>query len=154
MEIASYITGFIDGEGSFLVSFSIRPKLKIGIEVRPSFSVSQHERSKTILVTLQRFFGCGSIRFDAHDQTYKYEVRSISDLTSKIIPHFSQHILQTSKRIDFELFSKICGLMGKNKHRTDRGIRQIIKLAYQMNNLGARRHRKEYLLRIVSKMNV
>ena len=154
MEIASYITGFIDGEGSFLVSFSVRPKLKIGIEARPSFTVSQHGRSKAILEELQRFFVCGSIRFDAHDQTYKYEVRSLTDLTSKIIPHFNQYILQTSKRVDFELFSKICELMTTNEHRPDQGIRKIIDLAYQMNNLGARRYTKDDLLRIVSKMKV
>ena len=154
MEIASYITGFIDGEGSFLVSFSVRPKLKIGIEARPSFSVSQHERSKAILEELQRFFDCGGIRFDAHDQTYKYEVRSLAELISKIIPHFNQYTLHTSKRDDFQLFSKICELMKIKEHRTDHGIRQIIDLAYQMNNLGARRYTKDDLLRIVSKMNV
>jgi hypothetical protein len=153
-EIASYITGFVDGEGSFLVSFSVRPKLKIGIEARPSFTVSQHERSKAILEQLQLFFDCGSIRFDVHDRTYKYEVRSLAELISKIIPHFNKYTLQTSKRIDFELFSKICGFMKNNEHRSNQGIRKIIDVAYQLNNLGARRYKKEDLLTIVSKMKV
>ena len=146
MEIESYITGFADGEGSFLVSFSRRPTLRIGIEVRPSFSISQHERSKGILKKLQNFFGCGSMRFDSHDETYKYEVRSLDDLLVKIIPHFERYPLQTLKRIDFEKFKVICDLMKQEKHRTRNGLEEIMNVAYTMNNLGARRYRKEDLL--------
>ena len=50
MEIGSYITGFVDGEGSFLVSFSKRDRMASGIEVRPAFTVSQHKRNKNILL--------------------------------------------------------------------------------------------------------
>jgi hypothetical protein len=49
---SSYVTGFVDGEGSFLVSFSKRAKMLTGIEVRPSFTVSQHERSRNVLELL------------------------------------------------------------------------------------------------------
>jgi len=154
MELSSYITGFVDGEGSFLVSFSNRPKLSVGIEVRPSFSVSQHKRSKNIIVELCKFFQCGSVRFSQRDQNYKYETRSLKDLVDIIIPHFEKYPLRTSKKEDFNLFRQICLLMKKNKHLSAKGVKQIIRLAYQMNNLGSRRYEQEYLLRIVNKMKV
>lgn len=154
MEITSYITGFTDGEGSFLVSFSIRPTLRAGIEARPSFSLSQHERSKEILSELRRYFECGSIRFDRHDQTYKYEVRSLSDLVGRIIPHFKKFPLKTSKSEDFNRFAEICQLMTEQRHRTKEGMKRIVDLAYGMNNLGARRFAKSDLLQEVDKVKV
>ncbi|PJA87737.1 MAG: endonuclease, partial [Candidatus Moranbacteria bacterium CG_4_9_14_3_um_filter_40_7] len=80
MDFASYVSGFIDGEGCFSVSFNFREKLKTKIEVRPSFSIGQNMRSLEILKMIQKFFDCGSIRFCKNDQCYKYETRNIGDL--------------------------------------------------------------------------
>lgn len=146
-----FVSGFVDGEGSFLVSFSVRDKMSLGIEVRPSFTVSQHERSLKVLNSLQSYFGCGSIRFNNSDQTYKYEVRSLNDLIKKVIPHFEQYPLMTSKQSDFEALRDICRHMSEKTHLSPSGMTTIIKMAYQMNNLGARRYSKEDLLRIVGR---
>jgi hypothetical protein len=154
MEMNSYITGFVDGEGSFLVSFSKRLKMSAGIEVRPAFTVSQHKRSKEILLSIQKHFGCGTVRFNTRDETWKYEVRSLNDLIEKIIPHFDQFPLKTSKRLDFERFKDVCKQMVGQRHRTPDGLRSIIGTAYQMNNFGARRQEKHSLLTIASKMKV
>lgn len=154
MDDASYITGFVDGEGSFLISFQKRAKMKMGLEVRPSFTVSQHRRSKDVLDRLEKFFECGSIRFNKSDQTYKYEVRSLQDLTRRIIPHFVKFPLQTTKQNDFLKFQKICELMKMSKHLSFIGLRTIIETSYTMNNLGARRYELRSLLSIVDKMKV
>ncbi len=154
MELESYITGFVDGEGSFLVSFSRRPKLHSGVEVRPSFTVSQHERSRKVLEVLKEFFSCGSIRYNRSDRTWKYEVRSLIDLITKIIPHFQQFPLQTSKQNDFKSFEIICACMNEKRHHQVEGLHSIIEYAYTMNNFGPRRYMKDYLLKITSKMKV
>lgn len=39
--IEEYITGYVDGEGCFTVTFNRRPAMNTGWELRPSFSVSQ-----------------------------------------------------------------------------------------------------------------
>ena len=151
---AAYVTGFIDGEGSFLISFNRRAGLKTGIEARPSFSVSQHKRNRKILQRIHMYFRCGGIRFDGHDKTCKYEVRSLQDLWDKIIPHFKSYPLQTSKALDFDRFVEICALMRANQHRSREGMEAILTLAYQMNNLGARRYKKSDFLKVVRKMKV
>ena len=154
MDFKSYVTGFVDGEGCFMVSFTLRAKLKTNIEVRPSFAIAQNKRSLAILERIQKYFNCGGIRFDKKDQTYKYEVRSLKDLQNKIIPHFKKYPLMTSKAKDFEKFVIICDLMNKSKHLNAKYLEQIIQLAYTMNQAGKRKHTKTKLLSILDKMKI
>jgi len=75
--IHEYISGYVDGEGCFSVSFSKREKFLVGIETKPSFSVSQNEDRSQILFLIKKEFGCGFIRRDFSDKTLKYEIRSL-----------------------------------------------------------------------------
>lgn len=149
MEIASYITGFTDGEGSFCVSFNYRAKLKTKIEIRPSFSISQHKRNLAILKQIHDYFGVGAIRFSKRDQNYKYEVRSINDLTNIIIPHFKNYPLQTSKQQDFEIFAEICSQIRANHHQNPDLLVEIIDKAYKINQSGKRKYKKAELLKFI-----
>lgn len=114
--IDDYISGFVDGEGCFSISFSKRDKLLIGWETKPSFSTSQNEDRAEVLYIMQRHFNCGFIRRDFSDKTLKYEVRSLDDLIQIIIPHFEKNSLLSSKQKDFRFFAKVCRLMKKEKH--------------------------------------
>jgi hypothetical protein len=149
MEFTSYISGFVDGEGTFSVSFSFNSRLKTCVEVRPSFSISQHKRSKEILIKIKKYFGVGGIRFCKKDQNYKYEVRSINDLTKIIIPNFQKYPLMTQKKKDFEIFIDICNMMSKGLHLNSNYLFEIIEKAYLMNESGKRKYSKEKLLSLV-----
>jgi hypothetical protein len=151
MDLPSYISGFIDGEGCFSVSFNYRSKLRTRIEVRPSFSVSQKKYSLSALKKIQDFFKCGGIRYSRGDGTYKYEVRSINDLITKIIPHFLEYPLITAKKNDFENFTIICKKMKSNLHLNGEELRKIIDIAYTMNQSGKKRYIKKDLLRLLAR---
>ena len=151
MDINSYITGFVDGEGCFLVSFSLRSKMKLGIEVRPSFSVSQHKRSQDIIFFLQRFFRCGGVRFSNKDQNYKYEVRNITELVKIIIPHFKKYPLMTAKKDEFERFAKICELIYSNHHLSKVGLEEILMLSEKLNIDGNKKYRRTDLLKMITR---
>ena len=142
-----YVTGFVDGEGCFCVSFNLRSRFVTGIEVRPSFMVAQNKRSVEVLKEIKSYFGCGGLRFVNSDQTYKYEVRKTLDLIKKVIPHFEKFPLKTSKRKDFEKFRTICELVYQSKHLNTKYLEEIINLAYEMNASGKRKYTKEELLR-------
>lgn len=148
MELAWYITGFVDGEGCFSVSFKKREKLNTGIEIRPSFSIGQNKKSLEVLKNIHTYFGCGAIRFSKKDQTYKYEVRSINDLRTKVIPHFKKYPLQTAKLNDFLRFEHICDLIAQSKHLNKGYLEQLINIAYEMNESGKRKYTKQDLLKI------
>ncbi len=154
MDFASYISGFVDGEGCFSVSFNYRAKLKTKIEVRPSFAIGQNKRNLEILKKIQNYFGCGSIRFSNQDYCYKYEVRNISEITRKIIPHFRKYPLQSSKKEDFEIFVTICENISMSKHLNINHLKKIIQLAYKMNGAGKRKYKEAELLSVLNKMKI
>lgn len=141
--IHEYISGYVDGEGCFSISFSKREKFLVGFETKPSFSVSQNEDRAQILFLIQKKFECGFIRRDFSDKTLKYEVRCLEDLINKIIPHFEKYPLLSFKQKDFEFFKEICFLMQKNLHRNKTGLQKIINLAFKMNTSGKRKYTKE-----------
>ena len=141
--IHEYISGYVDGEGCFSVSFSKREKFLVGFETKPSFSVSQNEDRAQILFLMQKVFKCGFIRRDFSDKTLKYEVRSLEELVNNIIPHFEQYPLLSDKQKDFKFFKQICLLMQKDLHRNKDGLEKIITLAFAMNPSGKRKYTKE-----------
>ena len=140
--IHEYISGYVDGEGCFSISFSKREKFLVGWETKPSFSVSQNEDRAQILFLIQKELKCGFIRRDYSDKTLKYEVRSLNDLLNKIIPHFETYPLLSKKRNDFNHFKSVCLLMERNLHTERRGLRKILGHAFQMNPSGKRKYTK------------
>ena len=149
-----FVTGLVEGEGCFSVSFTLRKKLKLGIETRPSFSISLNERDLPLIKQIHEYFGCGAVRYSKSDRTYKYEVRSVADLVMVILPHFEQYSLKGTKREDCLLFNEICRSVRANLHRSKRHLPEIIEMAYRMNPSGKRKHDKAVLLRMLDKIKV
>jgi hypothetical protein len=142
IDVPSYVSGYVDGEGCFCVSMRPQPRIRVGWEVRPSFSVSQnHDRSELIKL-FPDIFGCGSIRPDRSDSTLKFEVRSLKDLLARVIPFFDRFPLLSSKQRDFESFRFVCYLMREGRHLERDGIVRIAELAEGVNR-GLRRYPAE-----------
>jgi LAGLIDADG endonuclease len=146
-----YVTGLTDGEGCFCISLAIRAKLRTGLEVRPSFSLSLNEKDLRLLEGLQAFFGCGWIRESKRDRTFKYEVRAIQDLTGAILPHFEHFPLRGYKARSCAGFSRVCRMVVQGNHLQRDGMRVIVDLAYQIN-LGKRRHSQAALLKVLDEV--
>ena len=128
-----YVSGLVDGEGSFYVGILPRNLKEVKYEVRPSFSLSQNRRNRGIVFQLKEFFGCGNIRPSKRDKTVKYEVRSIDDLFGKIIPHFEKYPLRGKKSDDFRIFKKILRMVKEGRHLKKDGLREVVSLALEMN---------------------
>ena len=141
-----FVTGLTEGEGCFCVSIAIRPKMKVGLEARPSFSLSLNERDRELLGALQAFFECGWIRESRSDRTFKYEVRSVPELSDRIVPHFEAYPLWGAKRHSFSGFAEVCQMIGQGDHLRPEGMAEIVRIAYEIN-LGKRRHPASTLLR-------
>ena len=149
-----YVTGLTDGEGCFSISFSLRDKLNIKIETRPSFSISLNERDLPLLKKVHAFFNCGAIRYSNTDRTYKFEVRAVSDLIKFVIPHFKKYTLHGAKLNDFRLFEEICKSVHANHHLNKKYLVEIIEKAYLMNPSGKRKHTKIDLLKVLDEIMV
>ena len=150
MDKNSFISGFVEGEGCFCVSFSRRAKLNTGIEVRPSFSISQNKRNLPLIKEVHKVFNCGSIRFSRGDQTYKFEVRSIKDLVKIVIPFFEKSPLPGVKKEDFNNFKQVCEMVYQNLHRNKDKLKELIEIAYKINCSGKRKYNKNDLLKHIA----
>ena len=154
MNIESYISGYVDGEGCFCISIHPRKKNKIRWEVVAGFSVAQNKDRAEVLSLMKNYFNCGFIRKNTNDNTLKYETRNLNALLTKIIPHFKRYPLQSSKQKDFEIFKIVCSKMNKGKHLEKKGIIEIMDLVSKMNFSGKRRYNRKAILDSFSKMKI
>jgi len=133
-----WIVGFTDGEGCFSVSIVRNKTSSTGWQVMPEFVATQGEKSLDALMSLKEFFGCGNIfvnrRYDNHTENlYRFCTRSLRDLNERVIPFFEENSLRTAKKNDFRLFVKVMNLIKERKHLTESGVKQISRIASQMN---------------------
>lgn len=138
LKTASWISGFTDGEGSFVISVIKNSTTRFGKQLFPEFVITQGAKSLNALVAIKEFFGCGSIvlnkRCDNHNEhLYRYCVRSISELKEIIIPFFDQFPLKTYKQNDFVLFKKVVEMMSKKLHLKEDGWNKILTIASKTN---------------------
>ena len=145
MDVNSYLSGYADGEGCFCVTFNKSKRHKFGWDIRPSFSVSQNRDRAEVLQLLQKHFSCGTIRPDRSDKTLKFEVRSVTELAKKVIPHFTKYPLLSSKRKDFEKFAAIVEIMYESGHLTKQGFEKIVQLAEDINVSSKKKYTREQI---------
>src|SRR5918999_3993842 len=143
--LPSCISGYVDGEGGFCVSLRPQPRIRVGWEIRPSFSVSQNDDRAELIRLLPHLFECGTVRPDRSDKTVKYEVRSLRHLLERVIPFFEEFPLLSSKRRDFEIFASVCQMMQSREHLTRDGVVTIAELVSEMNASGIRRYTVEMI---------
>ena len=147
-----YVSGFVDGEGSFHIAVYEDPRMGMGWKIIPEFHVSQRVSSRRVLDALVLFFGCGYVkenhRINPRDNTHVYVVRNRNDLLTKIIPFFRTYKLCTEKAEDFKIFAKIVRMMSENQHRSKGGLMKIVALAYTMNGSGRYRKRPQNEIKV------
>lgn len=142
-----YITGFVEGEGTFHIAIYEDIRMKQRIKIIPEFHVNQSHLRSITLETIKRYFNCGYIKANhktnERDSTLVYVVRNNQDLREKIIPFFKKYPLLSKKRDSFQIFARIVQMMSSGKHLTESGVKKIIDLAYKMNVNGKYRTRKK-----------
>lgn len=135
-----YMVGFIEGEGCFSVSIKAFNQMKFGWVVDPMFSVYQHKNNRPILEMIKNQFHCGYIvEKQGTPEVLVFVVDNRRSLEEQVIPFFLKYPLLGTKAKDFKLFSEIVSRMGKKDHLKKKGLIEIVKLAYQMNQNGKSR---------------
>ena len=108
--------------------------------------MSQNSDRAEVLHQIKQIWKCGTIRPDRSDKTLKFEVRNISELVERVIPHFDEFPLQSSKQKDVELFKTVCLMVKESKHLELEGFKEIVKLAMKMNPSGKRKYSGSVIL--------
>ncbi len=131
-----FVSGFVDGEGSFCLNIKQRKDSKYGLRIEPAFYVYQHERGIKILELIQMMFGCGSIHRKSNPSSvFTYQISGIQPCFSKVLPFFETYPLIVKSKT-FEIFSKAIKMMHSKEHLTKSGFISLVDYAYEMNQLG------------------
>lgn len=129
-----YISGLIDGEGSFSISVQKDTTHRVGYRLKPSFSLGLYKEDLSILKIIRQNLKCGTISFNKNMAQLKVEAIS---LVSKVILFFEKYPLRAKKRNDFEIFKRVVLMMSKKKHVNDfNSFLEILKMRSQMNVVG------------------
>ena len=129
--IGWYIAGFVDGEGSFNVSFRQRPDHTIGWQTVLTLNVAQ--RDKTVLALMKQHLGCGRLQA-RRDGVWYYIVTNPQSIQERIIPFFERFgFLSAKSKRNFSLFKQIAQLVFDKKHLTRAGLEEIARVRELLN---------------------
>jgi hypothetical protein len=133
-----YFAGFVDGEGSFNISFRRRSDYKMPWKVSLCLNVSQKDRS--LLALLLQHLKSGTIRYKC-DDVWFFEVNNLSAIREHVIPFFERfRFLSVKKKRDFAIFKRMAHLMSEGAHLRKEGIVELLKLRRKMNDGGKRKY--------------
>ena len=142
--VGYYFAGFVDGEGSFHLTFRRRQDYKLPWKVSLGLNVSQ--KDEVILALLKRHLKCGCIRPKA-GEVWMYEVNNLTAIRENIIPFFQRFgFLSAKKKRDFSLFKRMAKLMAEGKHLSKEGIAELLKLRRNMNDGGKRKYTENQIM--------
>ena len=127
-----YVTGFVDGEGSFILTIIRDNKYKSGWRVACRFVISLHKKDIMLLNNIKEFFGTGSV-FHMSKDSAQYRVESLAGLDI-IINHFDKYPLITKKQADYKLFKLAHNLIKNKSHLTKDGLLELVALKAVINN--------------------
>jgi hypothetical protein len=90
-----FITGLIDGDGSFNFAFS-----NIRRRVVPNFTVVQSLSDQAVLTELKDFFNCGEI-YSLRSKVQRFQIENAEILNTKILPLLKEVHFNTVKQVYF-----------------------------------------------------
>ena len=111
--------------------------------ISAAFNVSQMDRAPLDL--FRQTLACGTMRRAGNGGWY-WEVNSLTEIRSTIVPFFTRFPLVGTKARDFELFALAAELLAQDVV-SDSDYRQVLLLREQMNRGGKRRYTAERILR-------
>jgi len=142
--VGYYLAGFVDGEGSFNVSFRPRSDYVFPWKVSLCFNVSQ--RDPLVLRVLQTQLRCGTMR-QRGDGVWYFEVNTLANVIQNVIPFFERFgFLSAKKQRDFAKFVQLASLLRSGRHLTRQGVIEILRIRFDMNDGGKRRYLDEEIL--------
>ena len=128
-----YITGFVDGEGCFLINIVKRSDQILGFNVNLVFKLKLHSRDIELLKSIRNTLGqIGNITI-RKDSYVEFIVSSKKDIEI-LIKHFESYPLLAQKWSDYQLFKQTFILIKNKEHLKMEGLNKIVSLKSVLNN--------------------
>lgn len=128
----AWVTGFVDGEGTFFIDILKNSTMALGFQVQMQFVITQHIRDAELVHKFVDFFGCGYVATDGPTKL-QYRIRGYSDFDKSLFPLLDEYPLVSQKRLDAEAFRRVHAMMGDKRHLTASGLAEIRAIKGTMN---------------------
>jgi hypothetical protein len=127
------ISGRIDGDGSFFISFQGDGVIKTG------FNITSDRLSRSLLEGIQENLnGIGAINEGTKNDLF-FTVTELSQIIEVLIPFIDSHPLFSERALHFNKFKKVSIMLKDEQPFTLEKKLKIVELAYNMNKEGKRR---------------
>lgn len=127
-----FVTGFSDGEASFILSITKSKERKTGWRFNHCFQITLHKKDKELLEQLQRDFGGVGYITKHRSESVHYRVQSLKDFLV-ILNHFDKYPLITLKWVNYQLFKSAILLIINKEHLAEEGLRKIVSIKASLN---------------------
>jgi hypothetical protein len=139
----NWLTGFVNGDGSFHVTIAKSKTNITGYAIRLQFNIGQHSRDFKLLSSFNNYLNCGFVTLNAKLPNCSFTVTKFSDAVNIIIPFYfvffqkkkrKKDILwRVQKKQDFMDWCRIAKLMADKTHHTCAGLSLIKEIRNGMN---------------------
>ena len=126
-----FLTGFSDGEASFIIYIQKTNNTKIGWASWVAFEINLDGKDLSILKDIKSYLRVGKINQKSNG-TCVYYVRALGEIAT-LIDHFDKYPLITKKRADYLLFKSACEIIKNKQHLTEEGFNKILALRASIN---------------------
>ena len=130
---------FASADSSFYVSIENAKNSKQDktnkTRVRLGFGTNLHIRDKQLLVAIANYLTIWPIHIyeGKSQQSAVLQIRSYSQIVSKVIPFFNEYPIIGVKSLDFADFNKVAELVKDKEHLTKSGLKKILNIVEGMN---------------------
>ena len=147
-----WLGGFIEGEGSLVISVVKNVKLKFKLALQPEFNVVQHENGILVLYAFQTLFeDKGSVhQKSGSDKVWVYSIKGTENLIKYVLPFFNEYVALYSSKYKTDIlqnFTRVLTRLAENKEKpiSKEEMIELIKLVYEFNPDGKGKQRKRTL---------
>lgn len=112
----SWVSGFVNGEGSFTASFMLDSRALWGIWPQCEFNITQLMDDVLLLEALHAFFNNEGGVYSRKNNVGTVSFRKISVLKDTIIPFFLENPLLGLKSYEFERWASLVEIVYQQKH--------------------------------------
>lgn len=127
-----FLTGFSDGEASFIIYIQKTNNTKIGWASWVAFEINLNGKDLSILKDIKSYLRVGKINQKSNG-TCVYCIRSLKEIAT-LIDHFDKYPLITKKQADYLLLKSAYEIIKNKQHLTEEGFKKILALKASMNN--------------------
>lgn len=112
-----YLSGFFDGEGSFIARIRTDSRYRLGTHIELCIDITQ--KNRIVLDQIKEFVGFGYIYFNSTYNLYQFRIHKIQDI-QKFTNLISAHLIVKQK--DMEIFSKCVDMVLKKDHLNAKSV--------------------------------